>query len=126
MTGPEDAEVAVVKGGQLWLVEPLDDCENCSVHKPDIGVSVPVTEFADTPVIFGPQFLNSVGAGKDVVEKGEENSDVQPGVHEPVHFNQHGRGDDQRLRSVLQKIKAPLVLGIGSVEGRVQRPGVED
>ena len=119
MTGPKNPEVAVVECGQLRLVEPLDDRQDPSVHEPYIGVGIPVTDFAYAPVVLGLQLLYSVGAGNYVVENGEEDSGVKPGVHEPVHFDQHGRWDYQRLHSVLQKIKAPLVLSIGSVEGRV-------
>jgi|TARA_B100002003_G_scaffold226034_1_gene232493 hypothetical protein len=46
-------EVAAVQRGQLGVVEPLDDREDPSADKPHIGVSVPVTDFADTPVILG-------------------------------------------------------------------------
>ncbi len=81
MTGPKNAEVAVVEGSQLRLVEPLDDRQDPSVHEPHIGVGVPVTEFADTPVIFGLHFLYTIGTGNDVVEKREEDSGVKPGVH---------------------------------------------
>ena len=80
MVGPEKAEVAVVKGGQLPPVEPLCNREDRGVHKPHIGVSVTVTEFADAPVVLGLQFLNEIGAGEDVVEKGEEDSRVKTSV----------------------------------------------
>ena len=126
MAGPENAEVAVVKGGQLRLVEPLDDCKDRGIHKPHVGVGIAVTQFADTSVIFGLQFLNMVGPSNDVIQKGEEDPGVKPGVHEPVYFGQDRRGDNQGLHSVLQKIEAAPVLGIGPVKGRVQRPGVED
>ena len=80
MAGPQKPEVAVVKGGQLRLVEPLCNRKDRGIHKPQIGVGVTVTEFADAPVVLGLQFLNEIGAGEDVVEKGEEDSGVKTSV----------------------------------------------
>ena len=62
--------MAVVKGGQLQLFEPLHDREYSGVNKPHIGVGVPVTQFADTPVIFGLQCLDAIRAGDNVIEEG--------------------------------------------------------
>ena len=80
MAGPEDAEVAVVKGGQLRFVEPLDHRKDGSIHESDVGIIVTVTEFADAPVVLGLQFLDAIGTGDDVIEKGEEDSGVKAGV----------------------------------------------
>ena len=73
--------MAVVKGGQLWLVKPLYDGEDPSVYKSDIGVSVPVANLTNAPIIFGLQFLYPVGPSNDIIEKGEEDSSVKPSVH---------------------------------------------
>jgi len=112
MARPEDAEVAIVQGGQLGFIQPLDNREHSSVHESYIGVSVTITNLADPPVILGVQFLHTVSAGLDVVEKGEEDPGVKPGLYQPVYFDQHGRWDDQGLHSVLQKIEAAPVLGV--------------
>jgi len=123
---PKGSEVAAVQGSQLRLVEPFDHGKDGRIHEPHIGVGVTVTELADATVVLGLQPLHPIGAGKDVVEKGQEDSGMKSAVHEPVYFDEHGRGDHQGLQSVPQKIEAAPVLGIGSVEGRIQRPGVED
>ena len=72
MAGPENAKVAVVKGGQLRLVKPLDYRGDPSVHKSHVVVSVTVTGFADTPVVFGLQFFDTIGAEPNVVKEGEK------------------------------------------------------
>ena len=96
--------MAVVKRGQLRLVEPLDDRQDPSVHEPYIGVGVPVTDFAYAPVVLGLQLLYSEGAGNYVVENGEEDSGVKPSVHQPVYFNQDRRWDYEHLVGMLKKI----------------------
>ena len=63
MTGPKSTEMAVVEGGQFGLIQPLSDCQDPGIHKPHIGVSVPVTKVPNTPIIFGLHFLDPVGAG---------------------------------------------------------------
>jgi hypothetical protein len=124
MTRPQNVEVAVVEGSQLRLVESLDDGEDSSVHKPHIGVSVPVTQFADASVITGLQFLNSVGANDNVVEEGNKYSRVQAVVHPVVHLHQDRRWDDQRLIRFLNEPAADRVIRIIPIEGGIQRSRV--
>jgi hypothetical protein len=126
MAGPEGAEVAVVQRGQLGLVEPLHNRQDRGVHKPHIGVSIPVTELADAAVVLGLQLLYTVGPGNDVIQKGEEDSRVKAGMDQPVHFDQDRGRNNQRLRGVPQKVQAPSVLVIVPVEGGVKRPCVQN
>ena len=87
MAGSEDAKVAVVQGGQLWFVEPFDNCKNGRVHEADVGIRVTVADLAGAPVVLELQLLNAICPRGDVIQKGEENPGVEPGVHEPVHLD---------------------------------------
>lgn len=94
MTGPENPKVAVVKGGQLWLVEALDDGKDRSVHKPYVGISIPVAQFADTAVVLGLQLLHVECANDDVVQEGDEHARMHPNVHPVVDLRQDWGWDD--------------------------------
>ncbi len=83
MAGPEDAEVAVVQGGQLRLVEPLDHSKDGRVHEPHVGIHVTVTDLADAPVVLGLQILDARDSSDDVIQKGYQHARVQANV-DPV------------------------------------------
>ena len=53
MAGPQDTEVAVVKGGQLGFIEAFNDREDGSVYEPHVGVGVTVAQFTGTRVVRG-------------------------------------------------------------------------
>ena len=118
--------MALVQGSQLGLVEPLDDGEDRRIDEPNVGIGVLITDFADASIILGLEVLDAIGAGDDIVEKDEEDSGVKPGAYKPVYLRKDRRRDHERLDRVLQETKTPPMIGIGSVERRVQRSGVED
>ena len=107
--------MAVVQGGELRFVQPLDDGEDACVHKPNIGVSVPVTDFADTPIIVGLQGFDMVRSVGNIVQQSDENTRVQANVHPIVYLYQHRRRDDQGLIGLFNQLATGGVIRIAPV-----------
>jgi hypothetical protein len=67
VTGSHEAEVAVIQGSELGLVEALDDGEDGGVDEADVGVGVTVAKVTDADVVLRLKVFDQVGAGGDVV-----------------------------------------------------------
>ena len=59
----------MVEGGELGLVEALDDSEYGSVHETDIGVGVTLAELTDADVVLKDKIFNPIYRRRDVKEK---------------------------------------------------------
>lgn len=97
MAGPHDAEVAAVQGRDLWLVEALGDSQNGGVHEPNIGIGVAIADVAYALIVLRVQVLDSVGAGKNIVEQGEEDAGVEPHLDPVIDLNENRGWNHKRL-----------------------------
>lgn len=77
-------------------------------------------------MVFELQFLNPLGAGQDVIQRGHEDARVQAGVDPVVHLDQDRGRDEQGLIDGLDEPSAGRVVGVAPVERCVERPCVED
>ncbi len=121
VAGSKYAKMSVVKGGQLRLIEPFDDCKHGSIHEPHVGIIVTVTDLADTAVVLRVQLLDAIGASEDVVQEGRQHARMQADMNPIVHFNQDGRWDDQALFCFFKKAPTGAMMGVAPVKGSIQR-----
>ena len=67
----QEAEVAAVEGGELWLTEALDDGEDSGVDEADVGICIAFDDLQDAVVILGEQVLDKEESTADIPEKSE-------------------------------------------------------
>lgn len=115
MPGAEEAEVAIVQGCELRLVQPFDDGEDRGIDEAYVGRRVSVTEVADSWVVRFDERHDGEGSGNDVIEQEDEDTGVKP-LRDPVFdLNQHGLRNDQRLAGGFDKTAAPLVVPVRAI-----------
>lgn len=123
---PERTEVSVVQGCQLGLVQALHDGQDRRVDEANVGIVIAVAERPDAGVIRSLKVFDAIRARLDVVEQGHKDTWMQAGVNPVVHFDEYRRRDYQRFLGFFDEPPARSVIGVASVERRVQRPGIED
>ena len=126
MAGPHCAEVTLVQGGELHFPEPLHHGQNSRIDEPEVGVRVQVGQLAYSPMVVDTQVLDPIRSRCDVVQKCHENADVQALVDPVVHFDEHGRGNDERLARLFDQLPAGCMVLVAAIEGRVQRTRIEN
>lgn len=126
MAWPECAEMSVVEARELGFFQTLHDGQDRRIDEPNVGIVIPVAERPNTGVVRGLKVFDAVRARLDVVEEGDKNTGMQPSVNPVIHFDEHRRRDDQPLLGFFDEPPACSVVGVASVERRVQRPGIED
>ena len=120
---PQRSEVAVVERREFGLTQALDNREDSGVDESDI---VTVADVPNPEVVLGEQVLHPVGSGRHVVEEGEQHSGVQAKVDPVVDLHEHRRRDDARLLALFDQRSAGGMIGVATIERRVQRTRVED
>ena len=83
MAWTDRSEVPVVEGGQLRLVEALDDRQHRGVDKAHAGVRVPVADLPNARVVRRMEVLHGVRAGLDVGQEREQNARIEELTSEP-------------------------------------------
>ena len=72
------------------------------------------------------QVFDPVGAIRHIVEQRDQHARMKSGVDEVIHFDQHRRGNHQRLGGLLDQAPTGPVVGIVAIQGSVQRARVQD
>lgn len=68
---PERTKVPPIECCESRLVEPLYHREHCCIDEPDVGVCILGTELPDADEVCALEFLDAIGAARDVVKDGE-------------------------------------------------------
>jgi len=118
--------VPAIERGELWLVESLDDGEDCGVDEANPSVGVTLAKVADANVVFRDKTLDSIRAGKNVVEEGPARFWPPCLMDEVVHFYENRSGNDQLLLRVIDKSATDSVVSISPVQGCVEWSGVDN
>jgi hypothetical protein len=124
--GTEHREVTMVQRRKLWFAESLHHGEDRSVDVTDVCVGVAVTERPHPGVVLRLQVLDEIRAASNVVQKHDEHAGIETLVDPVVDFDEHGRGNDERLGRAFDEFPASKVIGVTSIEGREDRSCVED
>ena len=106
MTWSKHAEVTTVHGGELRLVESLDDGQHCRVHEAYIGVCVTIAQLTNPAVVGGQEILDQVGSFGDIVEQRDENAGAEPLAGPIVDLDEYGRRYDKWLGRILDEAAA--------------------
>lgn len=116
--------MAAIEGGELRLVQSLDDGQNRRVDESDVGIRVTFANLPNSPVITREQLLDPKRAPGDIVEEFDEDTGVQPFPDPVIHLDQHRRGDHQILARPLDQAATRTVMGISPVQGSIHRSSV--
>lgn len=87
VTRPEHAEVTMIQSGQFRFAEAFHDSEHSCIHEANISVVVLCTELAHPGVLLGPQVLDPIRAGLNVLEQAHHHFRVEANVNPVVHFH---------------------------------------
>lgn len=82
---------------ELRLVQSFHDCQDRCINITDLGVCVSIGNLPDSMEVFGKKRFDAVGPGKDVVEQGDQDSGLQPGVDPIIDCDQDRLRDNERL-----------------------------
>lgn len=120
------SEVPPVESCQLRLGEALEESDDARIHDSETEVGIRRLKGSAPPEILGVRVLDAIGAVDDIVHEREPRFQTQAFVAPVVELRQDETGDDEAFVGCLEQLGAAIVIGIGCVERRQERPCVED
>jgi hypothetical protein len=124
MPRSNDAEMALVQGPHLGLVQPLGESDDAGINDSERQVAVLVLQLATALQIGQRRGFDGIDAAIDVLEEDQPGVDGQALGTPIVELGQNQGRDDEILRCIGDQAGAALVVRIRRVQGRQQRPGV--
>jgi len=118
--------MAVVQGGKLRFFQPLDDRQHTGVDDAHPQVGVGGLQSVAALEVSLNRHLDAIGAAEHVLEEGEPDIRREALMAPVIELGEDERGDDQVLACPGDQLGAWRVVGIGGVERRQQRTGVQD
>lgn len=126
MVGPDHGEVDAVDGGNLSDAQSLGCGYDGCVDGAERQVAISNDEFSNAQPIGGSHRLNAEGAACQVPEEADLGFRTQTCSEQVGHLGDDERGDDQRARMCFEEFQRWPVVGIVSIDVRIERPSVDD
>jgi len=114
----------MIESCQLWLIQALYDRKNRSVYQTDRRIHVLSTDIMHAPVVLMREVFDLEHAVAHVIEKSNADLCVHARACEVFDFDQHWSWNYQWLTKRVEKRPAAGMVGITSIEGRVNWAGV--
>lgn len=118
--------MALVERRHLGLAEAFGQRDDAGIDHAQRQVSIPVLKLATTAKVGRGWGLDAIRAAHHIIEEDQPRVGRQAPSAPIIQLGQDECGDDQVLSRIGEERGTPTMVGIGSVERRQQRSGVED
>lgn len=121
----QHGEVSVIEGGQLVLPETLGEREHAGIDHTQRLICVLGLQLPAAFEIGRDRVLEPVGPVQHVFQERDPRVRAQTLMAPVVELGEHEDGHDEVFVGLAQQRGAPIVVGVGCVQRREQRAGVE-